>query len=589
MDTNGNASSGGGQPVPPVQLPPTPPPPSNPTPVVPVQPAPPSPVAPKITLDDLYGPSPLDAQSYSPVATPQPVVTQPLQPPQAPVAPAQPPLEQVPSAPPPLQDTGLLEDLPLRKQRVDLTPVVHASSAPKPAQDTTEEVPASEQTKNSSEKPKEGVNKLSLFRILFAVVAAGVGLVVLLFVVTWISGFLHPVSSGKVSLTYWGLWEDSNTMQVAISGFEKQYPNITINYEKEDPKQYSQRLFTRIQQGNGPDIFTYHSSWLPMVQSILVPLPTSVISKSELQNGFYPVVRTDLVKNGALYGIPLGIDSLSLFVNNTLFQNAKAQVPTSWDSFSTTARAFTQKDGNGKIIVAGAAIGTYDNITHAPDIISALFVQNGVNISTMSPKVNAADALSFYTSFATGDSKVWDNTLDPSQLAFSKGNLAMYFGYSWDIFAFKAMNPSLDFSVYPIPHLPGRNTTVASYWVQGISSKSLHQKEAALFVHYLSQKDIQAALYAEEAKTRLFGEPYARSDLGITLRENKLVYPFVQQSMDATSSFFAGETQDSGINGQMNGYLGNAVRGILNNTSAASALDTLTQGVQQVENQYGSQ
>src|SRR5207244_1425991 len=108
----------------------------------------------------------------------------------------------------------------------------------------------------------------------------------------------------------------------------------------------------------------------------------------------------------------------------------------------------------------------------------------------------------------------------------------------------------------------------------GISNKSKHQKEALLFMKFLSQKDTMQKLYSQEAKTRLFGEPYARADLADLLRENTLVYPFVAQGKDAKSSFFISDTNDNGLNSQMNGYLGNAVRSVLGNTSPDSAVET---------------
>lgn len=558
--------------------------------------------SPKITLEDLYGPSGFADQS-SPL---QPLTTQPAEsvpvPPVAPgvasVAPGTSAIPDLPSLSQPSPVTAIqLEEVPSAPEQPVVTPVPGLplrkgifqeagqmeGSAPPPIPPSPPSSPSD--TKDASSR---GLNKLRVLRLLFGGLGVLLFMVVILFVVQYLSAVFHPSgSSSKVTLVYWGLWEDNNTMQSIISEFESQHPNITVDYEKQDPKQYSERLLTRIQQGNGPDIFRYHSSWLPTLQPVLAPLPTSVISKQELQGNFYPVVRMDLVRNGALYGIPLEVDTLSLFVNNTIFKNAKAQVPTTWDDFTSTARALTVKDANGKIKIAGAALGTYDNITHAPDIISALLVQNGVDLKTMAPASNASDALTFYTSFATGDSNVWDNTLDPSMLAFARGNLAMYFGYSWDIFLVKASNPNLDFSIYSIPHLPGRNTTTASYWVEGVSAKSQHQKEALEFMHFLAQKSTEATLYTEESKTRLFGEPYARTDLGATLKNTPLVYPFVLQANDAASSFFAGETDDSALNGQMNGYLGNAIRSVLNGTSAQSAVDTLTKGVQQIEKQYG--
>ena len=247
-------------------------------------------------------------------------------------------------------------------------------------------------------------------------------------------------------------------------------------------------------------------------------------------------------------------------------------------------------DENGKIKTAGAALGTFDNINHAPDIMSLLFAQNGADIKNLSStSKSAADALTFYTSFSTGDQKIWDDTLDQSILSFAKGNLAMYFGYSWDYFIIKAINPDLSFQIHSVPHLPGRNMTIASYWASGVSSKSKHQKEALLFLGFLAKKETAEKLFAEESKTRLFGEPYARIDLLEKLKDNTVVYPFVLQAKDATSSFFAGDTYDNALNSQMNKYLGDAVRSVNsdNASSPETAVSTLSQGVSQVLKQYG--
>jgi len=395
-------------------------------------------------------------------------------------------------------------------------------------------------------------------------------------------------SDGKVTLTYWGLWEDPNTMQSIISDFERANPNVTVVYSMQDPNKYSERLLTRIQNGTGPDIFRYHNSWVPMVSQVLAPLPNSVITADEYKKTFYPVAAQDLIQDGAILGIPLEIDTLSLFVNTSLFQKEKLSIPTTWPDFITISKALTERDTSGKIKTAGAALGTFDNITHAPDVISLLFAQNGVNLKDLkSSQQNAADALTFYTSFAKNEGNVWDTTLDPSIRAFANGVLAMYFGFSWDIFAIKSLNPNLNFSVNQVPHLPGRNMTIASYWVEGISNKSKHQKEATLFMKFLAQKDTEQKLYAEEAKTRPFGEPYARIDLADTLNNTQL-NSFISQAGMAVSSYFAGETQDQGINGQLNGYLGNAVRSMLGSNTVQTALDTLTKGYSQVLEQYES-
>lgn len=412
-------------------------------------------------------------------------------------------------------------------------------------------------------------------------------LVVIAIIFSIYSFFQRPKTLEHVTLTYWGLWEEPRIMDGIIKDFERQHSNITVQYIKQDPKQYRERVTTRTQNGTGPDVFSYHNTWLPQVKSLLLPLPTTVISPSDFKKNYYSVIQKDVVQNGAIYGIPIGIDTLSLYTNDDIFKAAGVSTPTDWNQFADTAKSLTVKDETGKIKTAGAAMGTFDNIAHAPDIIAMLFAQNGVDFANFtSTQDQASVALQFYTLFAGSDSGVWDDTLENSTNAFAKGSVAMYFGYSWDVFIIKAMNPQLQFSIHPVPALPGRNMTTASYWVEGVSSKSKHQKEAFEFLSYMTKSDTVQKLYTETAKTRFFGEPYAQVGLAESLKTNLLVYPFVQQAPNAISSYFAADTYDEGLNSRMNTYLGDAVRGIKASVSPQTAVEKLTQGVTQILGQY---
>jgi multiple sugar transport system substrate-binding protein len=234
-------------------------------------------------------------------------------------------------------------------------------------------------------------------------------------------------------------------------------------------------------------------------------------------------------------------------------------------------------------------MGTYENVDYAPDILSMLFVQNGVDLENMSSaNSRVADTLNFYTSFTIDPTNsVWDNTLDASTLAFSKGNLAMYFGYSRDYFTIKAYNPALNFEIVPAPQLTGQNSTIASYWAEGASVKTSHQQETLAFMKYLTREDVEDKLYASEAKTGAFGQPYAKAKMAALLSSNANVYPFVLQAQTATSSYFAFGTYDNGLNKQANAYLENAINSILNNNiSVQDAANALSQGVAQIASQY---
>lgn len=425
-----------------------------------------------------------------------------------------------------------------------------------------------------------------------------IGLVIIIVLIVVVILIMPKRSKEKeVTLVWWGLWEDSATVQPVIDEFEKQNPNIKIMYTKQDPDKYRDTLLTRINNGTGPDIFRYHNTWVPTLTNVLAPLPQDVITGDDFKKAYYPVIQKDLTQNGAIYGIPLGIDSLALFINTDLLKAAGISVPTNWNEFTDAVKKLTVKDKDTrKIQTAGTALGTYGNIMHAPDIVSMMFLQQGADLKKISlAKDNLIGALIFYTSFAKGDNSVWNNSLDNSQLAFARGQLAMYFGFSWDIFTIEQLksNKNLKYGIYPVPSLSGgKSISVASYWVEGVSSRSKNQKEAMQFMHYLTQKETLQKLYTEESKTRLFGELYPRVDMADLLKENSLVYPFISQLYNAGSSYFASNTRDgdTGINKRANTYLENAINAIVNNNSSAdSEAATLQEGVGAILRENGIQ
>lgn len=442
--------------------------------------------------------------------------------------------------------------------------------------------------------PPEASSRSGIFRTILKILIPLVLLIIIvLVVITLVLPMLRKGESGseKATITYWGLWEPKSVMQPIIDEFQKQNPTITVVYEQRDIKRYKESLLTRINGGDGPDVFRFHNSWTKTMQGVLAPLPSSVIATDEFKKQYFPVVQSDMTINGGIYGIPIYMDTLAMFTNDAVLEDAGIAVPQTWEEFMDAASAVTVRDESGQAHTYGAAIGSYDNIARAPDLLSALFAQSRIDLKQpqKAPAQNYAEALRFYTNFATGRdnvTKIWDPNAPQALEAFTGGNVAFYFGYSWDIFAMKAQNPDLRFSTHPIPFLI-TPITVASYWAEGVSNKSKNQKAAMLFLHFLTKKETQQKLYELEAKTRLFGELPARRDLSEAFKENQLLYPFLAQAETAVSSYFVSDTYDASLNEQLNGYLGNAVRSVLDNTSPESASDTLLKGIAQVLTRYG--
>ncbi len=395
----------------------------------------------------------------------------------------------------------------------------------------------------------------------------------------------------KITLKYWGLWENHNTISLAINDYKKIKPNVDIVYEKRSPQQYRESLVTQINGDKGPDIFRFHNTWTPMIQQIMAPLPSGVISASEYKKAFYPTATKDLVNSEKkIVGVPLEIDGLALFYNEDIFNAAGITVaPRSWQELAQTAARLTVKDANGNIRTSGVALGTASNVDHFSDVLGVMILQNGGDPKTPTDK-NTADALDYYVSFAKGQNRVWDETMPASTIAFAGEQVAMYFAPSWRAFEIKNNNPGLNFKIAPIPQLEGGRVAWASYWAEGVSIKSKHPKEAWEFIKFLQEDEMLTKTYAEAAKSpgRIFGEPYPKVSMAQMLALDPLLASLIEDAPYMRSFPMASRTFDNGLNDEIIKAYEDAINKVLGGTSSAKALETTGQNISKTLEKFSS-
>lgn len=409
------------------------------------------------------------------------------------------------------------------------------------------------------------------------------------------------VNSENINLTYWGLWEDKNLLQPVFDDYKRNNPKVTIQYVVQDKIQYRERLQAAIGRNEGPDIFRYHNTWIPMLIKDLSPVPKSVYSDDDFKNIFYPVVTSDLKVQGNYYGIPLTIDGLLLFYNDDILKGANISPPQTWVDLQNAAAALTVKEKE-KIITAGVAMGTAENIEHFSDILGLMMLQNGTQMTrslfSCSDKTSttcAVEALSFYRKMAERPNNFWDDTLDNSIIAFGSGKVAMIFAPSWQVFTIKTINPDLKFKTAKVPQLPCDKTSCpsvnfATYWVEGVSQKSKYQKQAWDFLKYLSSEDTMKKIYNIEVQSRkYFGEPYSRISLLSTLSDNEYISPLIDEAPTMQSFYLASRTYDgdTGLDTTLIKYIKDAVNSLSQGTSAETALKTADNGFKQVFSRFG--
>jgi multiple sugar transport system substrate-binding protein len=486
---------------------------------------------------------------------------------------------------PPTPDLSQLEEEVSSEEAVPLTETTPSPDEPTPPPETTssESLPSESATPVTAfhaegRLPLGAIKKILAIFLILALVVGFVFLAIKF-------GLPRFQQEKEITLTYWGLWEPESVMNQVIADWQKDHPKIKIEYSLQSKQQYRERVQSALARGEGPDIFRYHVTWLPMLKNQLDPLPAEVMSASQFESTFYPVAATQLRSGTNYLGLPLEIDTLALFYNKEIFQTAGKTPPTTWDELRKTAIELTTVDEAGKIQTAGVALGTTNNVEHWSDILGLMMLQNEADLTNPTGSL-AEDALSYYTIFNTTD-QVWDLTLPNSIVAFASGKVAMAFGYSWDIFEIKSLNPDLEFGVVKAPQLSGTNVAWASFWVEGVNNKSEHKKEAWEFLQYLVRQETLSKLYQSESQLRLFGEPYSRVEMAAQLNNNPLASPFVEQAPQAQTWYLCSRTDDNGLNDKMINYFKDAVNAVNANQTPTEALQTAASGVSQLLSQYG--
>lgn len=396
-----------------------------------------------------------------------------------------------------------------------------------------------------------------------------------------------PIVDQRKVVTYWGLWEPSTVMAAVIQDFETLHPDVRIDYKQESHREYRERLQTKIAEGQGPDIFRFHASWVPMLRNELSPLPERIMSQSEFSQTFYPAAQQMLTVNNAIYGMPLMYEGLGLYYNTQIFSVANKTPPTNWEEMKDVAQELTIKSGS-TITRSGLAMGTTNNVEHFADILTLLMLQNQVDLRNPTSQ-EAIDAMDFYTSFSKSLG-VWDSTLPSSTVAFSRGDVAMMLAPSWRVHEIKAVNPNLEFAIAPVPQVPGApEVVVASFWAEGVSAQSKNKEQAWEFVKYLSSAEVQKKFFSEARQLRAFGEIYARQDLAEELMDDKYVGAYLQDAPKAKGWYMNNYTHDVGVNDRIIKYYEDGINAVNSGQQTAKIMETIKQGIDQVLGQYSSQ
>ena len=330
-----------------------------------------------------------------------------------------------------------------------------------------------------------------------------------------------------VTVNYWTVFNDVAELKKRATEYKAIYPNVTVNIKQVRYEEFDRLFINALADDVQPDIVSIHTRWLKKYEPRLSPLPastqmgklvqTSSITKEttvvvdtnilptvqNLQKEYVSAVPEDVIKGAAIYGLPLAVDTLGVYYNQTLLDKAGIpEPPKTWDDFLIAVKAITKLDKDGKILQSGVALGTGANIDNSFDIVSALFMQSGITMSSkgavgfgvgleknLAVTHPALQTLNFYTNFARPTTELysWNEEQTTAFDAFVRGKVAFYFGFGYEYKRIVARAPEMQMGILPLFQTDKtKQVNVANYWIESVTKKSKNKNEASDFIRFLS-------------------------------------------------------------------------------------------------------
>lgn len=363
--------------------------------------------------------------------------------------------------------------------------------------------------------------------IILAICLASFVFAVLVFAGLLPIGKTGPKAKLAGNITIWGTVQSIDFAKI-IEDINTNNPDLILKYYQKDPATYSEEILQSIATGTGPDLFMLPDDLILKEEKFITPIPYTSYPEKSFRDTFIDGAEVYLGANGII-GLPITVDPLVLYYNkDILSNNGISSPPTSWDDLLNLNSTFTKSASDGTISNSMIALGTYDNINHAKEILAMFLIQSGNPIvskdgdklvsvfgeqlgQTKSP---AESVLEFYSNFSNPTSALysWNRGLVKSKDLFTGGKLAFYIGKGSELFNIQSVNPNLSFDVSTIMQTNGTNTrrTFASMNAVAISKSTknpaLAMSTAILFTEPEVSKNIAVLLSLPPARRDLLAE-----------------------------------------------------------------------------------
>ncbi|MGX7265300.1 ABC transporter substrate-binding protein [Enterococcus crotali] len=300
----------------------------------------------------------------------------------------------------------------------------------------------------------------------------------------------------KQTITY-AIWDTNQEkgMKEMAAAFEKENPTIKVNVEVTPWDQYWTKLDAAATGESLPDVFWMHSneSYRYMSNGILMDL-TETLKKSEkasLDN--FPKNISELYAlDGKQYALPKDIDTIGLWYNKKLFDEAGVSYPDeswTWDTFLEAAKKLTNEE---------KGVYGFTAVNNGHEGYWNFIFQNEGKIMSENHKTSefadskTVEAIQFYADLINKYkvSPSADQLAENKPVSFiQSGRSAMGFFGSWMLADFKEndyMKENTDVTVLP---QGAKRASVYNGLGNAVAATTKHKEAALKFVDYLGSKE----------------------------------------------------------------------------------------------------
>ncbi len=281
------------------------------------------------------------------------------------------------------------------------------------------------------------------------------------------------------SVTIWGTLPKEGIEATLTLAMQTNTDLKDVSYVQKDPTTLPTDLAAAIATDSAPDLVLASQEELYALAKFITPISFGTLSPSTFTTVFIQGAGIFTARDG-YYGIPFLVDPLVLFYNRSILSSSGiAKPPATWEALTGLVPNIAILTPSRQITRGLIALGSYNNVTNARGILSSLFLQTGVPLSSYSANgVLAANlgvttpggvppgqaVLGFYTQFADPSkvSYTWNASLPDSQQSFLAGDLALHLGYVSRTRYLRSANPNLNFDVAPLPQ-PATATVKNAY------------------------------------------------------------------------------------------------------------------------------